>query len=303
MSIFRIKTFVSCLVAASLLMSVVHYGSVASNIAAASEVESIQQSDVLKQARIWVDELSAEARYSAWRQAKLSVSALGPGMHSWLVQLQDKHTIVGYLVIHATVDGGFQLGEYGTGSYPLFNEQSLQFSLLQLDLPQYKAERVYGDALHAAWRITAKQAVYYADAMSGESLPIADDLEWQEELGSAFDPDEKKHGLPASHAKLSSSFGLIASFDPYGRMPWLTKQPLIPEAPRYSSLLQAIKNKKQLRYTTESYKGKLRQVWSVVGYDLWDGDQLFLALDSDEDESDRRYLPVTLLLAQGKFSS
>lgn len=303
MSKFRIKTFVSCLFAATLLLSASYHGPYASAEAALMAAPlTADESKVKEQARAWVDELSSKSRYSSWKQAELTVTALGPGTHSWLVQLTSKsRDIIGYLVINAVEEGGFQLGEYGTGSYPLFNEQSLRLSLLQLELIQYKAERVYGDPLHAAWRITSNRKIYYTDGMSGEGLPVAKDSEWKDELGRVNGINENKHGVLASHAKLSSSFGLVASFDPYARMPWLTKQPLKLDAPRYSVILQAIKDKKQLRYTTESYKGKLRQVWSVVGYDSWGGDQLFLALDTDEDGADRRYIPVGLLLEQGKF--
>ncbi|MCR2803766.1 hypothetical protein [Paenibacillus soyae] len=300
MSKFRSKIYVSCLIAASLLLSAAYNGPHSSADAAASAVtQATDESKVKEQARIWVDELSAKARYASWKNAALSVSALGPGTHSWLVQLtNEKRDIIGYLVINALEEGGLQLGEYGTGSYPLFNEQSLQLSLLQLELIHYQAERVYADPLHAVWRITSKSGMYYTDGMSGEGLPIAKDSEWKKELGRI---NAKKHGVLASHAKLSTAYGLVDSFDPYARMPWLTKQPLKLEAPRYSALLQALNDKNELRYTTEAYKGKLRQVWSVVGYDLWNGDQLFLALDTDEDGADRRYIPVNLLLEQGKF--
>ncbi|REK76189.1 hypothetical protein [Paenibacillus paeoniae] len=255
-------------------------------------------SAVQKQAKSWVDELSTKPGYKTWRGTNITMSPLGPGMHSWLAIVQNKaKEPVGYLVIHAVEQGGFQLGEYGTGPYPLFNEQSLQLSLLQLELinKQTKAERVYSSPLHAAWRISSKSIVHYADAVSGEQLPISKDDEWNEPKDEANVPS----GLTDSGAKINNST-VIPAFNPYGRLPWLTKAPFAISDKNYSSLLKLITDKKEIRYTSESFEGKLLQVWSIVGFDTWEGGQIYIALGKDEDD-DRRYMPIDLLSKQGKF--
>lgn len=254
---------------------------------------------VKEQAQSWVKELASKPHYSTWLNAEMILSPLGPGTHSWLVLLKQTDKIVGYLVIHAAQDGGFRLGEYGTGSSPLFNEQSLQLSLLQLELinPPNRIERVYQNPLHAAWRITSKHASYYRDAVTGEELPAAIIKDWESNVSSK---KWNRHGLSASHAFLTT-FGLMASFDPYGRMPWLTKSPLAIVKDDYSSIIGTINQHKEIRYTIVSLNGELRRSWSVIGYDLWEGDQLYLALDSDDDNADRRYVPAKLLVDQGLF--
>ncbi|MEK3882561.1 hypothetical protein [Paenibacillus sp. PL2-23] len=300
---FPASSLAACLLAVTCLLLPVASASYAAAAALEVEQSSNVESRVTSQARTWVDELSSKPRYASWSNSALSISPLGPGTHSWLVHVTKNKEIVGYLVIHATEEGGFQLGEYGTGAYPPFNEQALQLSLLQLALASYKAERVYVDPLQAAWRIRSKQSIYYTDAMTGEGLPVAADADWMKERE---DRDTKKHGLLAAHASnsnLETSYGLIPSFDPYARMPWLTKQPLKldPGSSAAASLMKALVNREQLRFTTVAFEGKQRQVWSVVGFDLWDGGQLYLALDTDEDGADRRYLPATLLMERGQF--
>ncbi|MBH5316956.1 hypothetical protein I6N90_03940 [Paenibacillus sp. GSMTC-2017] len=263
------------------------------------EVSISAETTLESQAQSWVDELASKSDYSEWKSATLAISPLGPGTHSWLVLLTKKETIVGYLVVNATEDGKFQLGEYGIGEYPLFNEQSLQLSLLQLELINQpnQAEKVYVHPLQAAWRITSKKAVYYRDANSGEDLPEYN-INWDKPAGD--NELENRHGLLSSHAKLAH-YRSIGSFDPYGRMPWLTKKPIAIQSNDYSTIVTAIKNKKQLRYTYVSEDNSYRAVWSVVGYDEWENGELFVALDTDEDSSDRRYIPMALLVEKGKF--
>ncbi|RIX59388.1 hypothetical protein D3P08_04340 [Paenibacillus nanensis] len=307
MSKIRLSILTAGLTAAAILFNGAGAGVEAASAApAARAVNQIHDSlSIKEQAQKWAEELSAQERYKTWRNAEIHVSPMGPGLHSWLVELtQSDKTIVGYIVIYATEEGGFQLGEYGIGAYPLFNEQALKLSLLQLELQPHsiKAERLYGDPLHAAWRITSKQAaaVYYTDAISGEGLPIEKDEEWESEQ-KQLTAENSRYGLTETDSKLKETFGLMASFNPYGRMPWLTKKPLVINEGDYSSIFQNIHSNKEIRYTTESYKGKARQVWSVVGYDIWEGDQVYLALDSDEEGADRRYLPIELLVQEGQF--
>lgn len=307
MSKIRLSILAAGLTAAAFLFHCAGAGVDAASAApAARAVYQIYDSlSIKEQAQKWAEELSAQERYKTWRNANINVSPMGPGTHSWLVELtQSDKTIVGYIVIYATEEGGFQLGEYGIGAYPLFNEQALKLSLLQLELLPHaiKAERLYGDPLHAAWRITSKQAaaVYYTDAVSGEGLPIEKDQEWEDEQKTAT-AEKLRYGLTEADRKLKEQFGLMASFNPYGRLPWLTKKPLVLKDGDYSSLFQVIQSNKEIRYTTESYNGKMRQVWSVVGFDIWEGDQVYLALDSDEEGADRRYLPIELLVQEGHF--
>lgn len=269
-------------------------------IEAAANTEKQEPSSVVKrQAQRWVDKLSEKPTYSEWKSAEISSTPLGPGLHSWLVLIKNKETVVGYMVIHAMENGELQLGEYGIGEHPLFNEQSLQLSMLQLELihKPKNAERMYVHPLQAAWRIALENNVYFADAYTGEGL-FMDTESWSKLAEEEH--TSKKHGLSAIHAKIIQSKSM-PSFAPYGRMPWLTQSPMTFKNKNYSALLKAIAANKEVRYTRVSSDDARMQVWSVVGYDTWEGDRIFLALDIDEDDADRRYIPIELLLQEGDF--
>lgn len=273
-------------------------GSFQAEASTAGNKPTLPSSDIQKQAQYWVDELSAKQGYAAWKGTSIAISPLGPGTHGWLALVQNSsNEPVGYLVIHAREEGGYQLGEYGTGPYPLFNETSLQFSLLQLELinkPNH-AERVYSGPLQAAWRITSDSNIHYADAVTGEQLPVIKDDEWKKRSGEPV----RLVGLTDARSKVKTS-KLIPSFNPYARLPWLTKSPITITDQKYAALLKLIGEMKEIRYTVESFEGKLLQVWSIVGYDTWEGGQIYLALGNDE-ENDRRYIPMELLAKQGQF--
>ncbi|GKU78308.1 hypothetical protein [Paenibacillus sp. L3-i20] len=257
------------------------------------------ESKIEQQAQTWVSELASKVQYSDWKSAELNITPLGPGTHSWLVLLTKNKKILGYLVVNATEEGGLELGEYGTGEYPLFNEQSLQLSLLQLELinKPSQTEMVYVHPLQAAWRITSKKATHYTDANSGEYFPFDED-KWDK--SATTQKNSNRHGLNSTHAKLIQH-RTISSFDPYGRMPWISKQPIAIKDNDFTSILTAVKKKEQLRYTYEVDENNYRSVWSVVGYDQWENGELFVALDTDEDSVDRRYIPIALLTELGSF--
>lgn len=295
----------ACLMAALLMTSAVPVSS-----GAAAKEYVLSESPLEAQAREWVSELAGDTpsgdggtSFSEWRDATLAVSPLGPGTHSWLVLLKKKDKTVGYLVVHAREEGGFLLGEYGTGSFPPYSEQSLQLSRLQAQpaaASKTHPERLYVHPLQAAWKLTSSGVERYWDAWTGESLPVDADG-WSKQAEATSDI-AAVYGLSDEHGLLAERLSM-ASFDPYITLPWLTKKPIALSGGenRFVWLTAAVDNNKRLRYTAKSYERKLRQVWSVVGYDRWDDGQLYLALDNDEDDADRRYIPVELLAALGQF--
>lgn len=288
-------------IAACLLSTVLLYSGgikMQPTTAAATNMEKANQS-VQQLAERWVKELAAEPQFVKWKQAKLSITPLGPGTHSWLVLVNQKEQIVGYMVINALDQGGYQLGEYGIGSDSPFKTQTMQRSIKQLELlqPANQIEAIYINPLLAAWKVTTNQEIYFTDAITGEQLP-----------------DEAKGSIDASKMPLStntlkqfpaksklSKNVTLASFDPYGKMPWLTKEPLQINAKTNSSLLIKMNSKEQLRYTAELFDGQMLYVWSVAGYHKWDNGFIYIALENNEDGSDRRYLPINLLVDNGEF--
>ncbi|SFD56624.1 hypothetical protein SAMN05216378_0464 [Paenibacillus catalpae] len=262
---------------------------------------SISQGNELHSAvRGWVDELAKLPEFKAWNQAEFTVSPLGPGTHSWIAIVKNNDQTVGYLIIQAKENGGFALGEYGTGDY-LFNLSTLHQSLVQLELVSSLSESnkaLYIHPLLAVWNINGSEEDTYVDGMSGEWLPL-EQASW-EKTAKAED------GLAARYALEGDSVITRAvrsrSFDPYSKMPWLIQKPIQASADNTSIVLKALSSKEPLRYTAERYDKEMLYVWSVTGYHSWGNDgTVYASLETDELGSSTRYIPLKLLAELGYF--
>jgi len=255
-----------------------------------------------KQAELWLEELKRQPELSGWKGAELHISPLGPGTHSWLALVASNNDTVGYMIIHATEDGSYQLGEYGIGEYSVFDNEVLQRSIAMLEInePVENIERLYIHPLLAMWKMSDHSQAYYTDAASGEQLPVDSGI-WNDVYeGEKLLAAGLKNG--GAKAVIDKSISL-PSFDPYERLPWLTKKPM--QADRDEKILSAINAKKPLRYTAERFNGNMLYVWSVVGYTSWDNgssaDELYIALARSEYDGSIRYLPFELLAKLGHF--
>ncbi|MNR34166.1 hypothetical protein D3C85_1519130 [compost metagenome] len=139
------------------------------------------------------------------------------------------------------------------------------------------------------------------DAVTGEMLP-ADDEEWGKQREQAENRlTGELAGTGDTHGKLAASL-VVPSFNPYETLPWLTRKPLkLDEPDKLAAILNGLTKDQKMRYTTVSFENKYRAVWSVVGFNRWSDNQLYVALDSDEEGTDRRYIPAEWLLAMGDF--
>ena len=255
--------------------------------------ETAPQGDALRaQLAAWAKGLAGEPGFGSFAQAVIEVTPLGPGTHSWLALLREpgKPNVVGYMVVHAVQSGGYQLGEYGLGDYHPFAEQTLRLGLARLGLidrhnkQPLRLERLYPNAMLAAWRITAPgpgtPAVYYLDAKTGEELP-ADDLAWQEQLRTLEADEAAGTAAPraasAFHAAVSTASG--ESFDPYERMPWLTRPPLAhQDAGELAVRLQA---GAELRLTFDWFDGGYLHVLPIAAVQSWDDGASYVAVDQE----------------------
>lgn len=262
----------------------------------------------------WIEALSAESGYELWKSAAYSISPLGPGTHSWYVTVKNGPAIAGYLIVEATDREAepYRLVEYGSGPHPLFDSAVLRHGMSKEGIGRYQAVPLYYHPLLAVWHITKPDgAVLYADAMSGETLPVDDKL-----LGEAVSEAGEPNGVSAAASIGTASIETVkdaaakplpawevsvrrnASFERYGRMPWLTGSPL---AASERHLLPAMLDKRaEIRYTAELYRNTTRFVWAVVGYDQWsDGttEHTYITL---EGEGTRNVL-FDLLLSEGEF--
>ncbi|GBG06099.1 hypothetical protein PAT3040_00602 [Paenibacillus agaridevorans] len=275
---------------------------------AMSTLDKEQDVPLKEQARLWAEQLanSPDGAFAEWKGAWASTAALGPGTHSWLVLMRRGQSVVGYMIVYAKDGGGYVLGEYGIGEYPPFSSTILKSALTRLGLSEtsMKATRLYIHPLLAAWQISGGIAGHgsitenhYTDAYSGEQLPI-DAEQWA--AAAAQDANANKHGVKNAHASISSA-GAMASFDPYGRLPWLTQSPYSIAADPLSILSDALRDNSELRYVSKSFQGKMTYAWSVTGYSEWSGGELFISLDSEENAPIRRYIPASLLQSLGSF--
>ncbi|UVI27930.1 hypothetical protein [Paenibacillus spongiae] len=245
------------------------------------------------QVLLWADSLSAQPEFAAWKNAEFTIVPIGPGQHGWLVTFRVKQQPVGYMIVNATEEGGFALGEYGAGSEPIFDPNTLyQAMVRQQFISSYsdiikkplKLERLYIHPLLAVWKWYAPDGqTYYLDAWSGDALPI-NDQQWQAEteryLAKSAVSDKPVH-LSLSH--------MNQPFDPYERMPWLTQAPL--NGSQVKQLSRLLDRKAQIRFTAELFEKNVLFVWPAIGYHRWNDETLFIAFE----EHGTRYMPVNSL--------
>ncbi|WEK55487.1 MAG: hypothetical protein P0Y55_05370 [Candidatus Cohnella colombiensis] len=249
-----------------------------------------------QQVQQWATALSKQKAFALWQTSDPQIEALGPGTHSWLVLFTNEGQNVGYMVVNAVTDGSFQLGEYGVGPYPLFSseqlDQSLRVNGLLTELHQKPTSvtKLYVHPLAAAWQVTIGKETYWLDAKTAEILPI------NEQTSKLYFPKimTLPDKLPAS--KRTQQLKLNPSFDPYERLPWLTKE--APFATKDALKLQKHLNKRQhLRYISEPFGDAMLYALSIVGYQVWNQGRIDLAIDMNG----HRFIPLVTLQQYGRF--
>ncbi|QYR23551.1 hypothetical protein KZ483_11910 [Paenibacillus sp. sptzw28] len=252
----------------------------------------------------WIEMLSAQPQFQTWKKAAPVIVPIGPGQHGWLVSLSVDRKPVGYMIVNALENGGFSLGEYGVGSHPAFDPNTLYQSLVRQGLfdtysdalkKPLKLERLYVHPLLAVWKWSAPDGqIRYLDAWSGEALPINNEL-WERQLTKqSFGPTQSTSG--EEETKLSSSH-LNKAFDPYERMPWLTKSPLTHT--QLSRLPELLDSKAEIRFTAELYDGTVLFVWPTIGYHRWNNQTDYVAFE--QDQGGTRFVPFNTISGGGRF--
>lgn len=252
-----------------------------------------------------IKRLSDEEGFAAWTKVTWDVYPLGPGTHGWAVLLSHKQQEIGYLIVSSTPSGELVLTEYGTGESPLFSHQTLYTSLLtQQWIPQTltftqlfkgvgpKVERIYIDALQAVWRLTLEDgAIFYADASNGDILPLlAAMLQGKPEL-------QPVQPLTLELAKPVSL--LLQAFDPYDRLPWVKKKPML--LPQFSDLQALLENKAKITYAGKIYSGQMLIPLAVIGYHCIPGQSSYVAVTDGIEQERVRYIQYDVLARSGGF--
>lgn len=251
-----------------------------------------------RQIGIWAQGLADRPGFERFAAAKAKIEPLGPGTHGWLVLLEDEGGTVGYMVVHAVREGGFALTEYGIGDAPLYAAELLRRGLARLGLMKHIGEhdgaaasppavgRRYAHPLGAVWRIETDDGVFYLDAKTGEELPVDDPL-WSGAEPEASCPGERPSGgaRPSGRLKRHAEAPV---FDPYGRFPWITREPLAWADADIPALLDA---GSELRLVAERFGGAFLYVLPIVAWHEWDDGTAYIGVDQEG----LRFMPVSCL--------
>ncbi|WP_028559963.1 hypothetical protein [Paenibacillus pinihumi] len=299
------KKWVSYLAAAVLLFTSITVVQ-GSHTKAASNPPSVT-AELETQVTVWQHEIAKQEPFQNWKSAEAEISALGPGTHGWLVNFNLNGKIVGYMVVNARPEGGFQLGEYGLGDEPLYSYKTLYHSLVQLEIipsirsheqqdsrtenANFTAETVYLSPLHAVWKvqIAASGTTCYMDGKTAEQLPYTDQLPYVE-----TDSEEVFASNISQAAFAISQSQYVPEFDAYESFPWLTKSPL---EHSQQLLIKRLDHRERLVFTSEPWDSAMRYVWAVSSYHQWDKDLLYIGVE----QNGLRYIPYTSLIKYGNF--
>lgn len=245
-----------------------------------------ERADLLETAEHWKEQLAQQDQFQQWQAAKLSISALGPGTHSWLALVTYENEVIGYMIIHALEQGGYELGEYGVGDVA-----SLQY------LADNSNQLIYYGPFHSIIKQEIQQTVQYIEPFLQEAFPI--DRTTIEQAAEHAASTKKGHGTYKVPALITGA-DAVAYFSPYAVMPWLTTKPLNNRFEDDTSIEVMIELGSKLRYTTESWNHTIFSVYAITGYHEWNEFDLYIALQ-DENESLTRFIPYEALMLQGSF--
>ncbi len=245
----------------------------------------------------WAAELSEQKPFESWKNAVAEIGALGPGTHSWLAILKASGQTVGYMVIHASEDGTYMLGEYGAGPDVLFSEGAMlrtleENGIIESENDLAKIKRHYFHPFAAIWEVSDGKATCWIDAKTNEILPFDSEI-WSLLLPSLL---ALVHPYPDEPGNNSDSIFLRGAFDAYESLPWLTGEKPYSFA-NAKKAQHRIRGGLRLRYVTEPYGEAALYALPVIGYHKWKDGRLDLALDM----AGTRFIPLELLQRFGIF--
>lgn len=267
---------------------------------------AIDQQMIIQHVEGWIQDLSQHAPFTVWKGAEYEISPLGPGLHSWLVQLTKKEKELGYLIVSATETQQLTLSEYGVGPSPLFSTNTLYLSLVQHGIipssikrnqlfttDTLHIERYYLHPMLAVWRVEPQdQPAAYYNAKTGEQLLITDQ-DWDQQKktlkqGSPLEAGMQEVIMPNKSAQP------IPTFDPFERINWLTHAPL--EITTAAHLSTKLDQKAKITYVSNWYQDSYMIPLAVSGYQTWRNVTYIMVHDEGA-----RWIPFQSLAAFGKF--
>ncbi|WNS46116.1 hypothetical protein [Paenibacillus sp. MMS20-IR301] len=262
--------------------------------------------------RVIIGQLSADAPFQEWKNAGTEIFPLGPGTHSWLVNVMNGEQRIGYLIISAAEDGGYLLSEYGAGTEGLpYSMSDLRQYLVQEGLLPSNYSGVIGlSALYApllpVWKLTIENKTLYLNASVLQVLPwslsqadsiLSRQLDAKALLPAGTDQQARK---PAP-ALLSGG-----QDDPYADLLWLTAPKLTAvSGPGLAALLAG---RGSIAFQAAGHNGDLGSPFMITGCQSWlpasGGSQKSSAaavVYAAAGPGGKRYLPLAALQQYGSF--
>ncbi|WP_054940063.1 hypothetical protein [Paenibacillus ihuae] len=254
-----------------------------------------------------INRLSAAAPFTEWKNAKTEFYPLGPGTHSWLVNVKNGEQRIGYLIVSATEDGGYLLSEYGAGTSGLpYSMTELRQFLVQEELiPSSYSGKAELTALYApmlpVWKLTLDKQTYYINALTLEILP------W-----SLSKAESVLNGtLPAAGTVTSvehswtpqRAFRSGGQDDPYADLQWLASPKL--KLVNGDNVAVLLGSGSALAFQSAGKNDTTGAPFMITGYQSWQisaqgtPNQAKTVIYAASGLQGRRYLPLTALQQTG----
>ncbi|WP_068497063.1 hypothetical protein [Paenibacillus kribbensis] len=264
-------------------------------------------SDVKRTADDTIQSLSSQPPFAQWKDAELSYHPLGPGTHSWLVQVNRAGESIGYLIIGTDTNGVYQLNEYGNGPGGPYSMNVLRQSLKSLAETEFSSSDklqitpMYEEPLLAYWLVRSSTGSELCiDAVTGDPLPVeVADGSWKHKL--------RNHTPPSTVNFLQTQAQSVTfsadPFDPYDDLGWLqSKQKL--SIHNANQLKDTLRTSPRIIFSATSINFAFGGPLSINGYQSWTSPDdpshpIIYALTQHSGLS--RFVPLKQLLSAGEF--
>lgn len=259
-------------------------------------------------AKTTLDKLAIEAPFKAWKDAAVEYFPLGPGTHSWLVNVMKGEQRIGYMIITATEDGGYMLSEYGAGTYGLpYSLIELRQFLVQEGLMTSSfSGTIQLTALYApllpVWKISIDDQTLFINASVLEILPWS--LSKAEEAVKGKLTETEVITTQNNGLSPRSAFNSGGTDDPYENIMWLTSPKL--DSVKGDNITELIRTTKSLAFQASDKNELVGAPFMITGYQSWEpapgrvqaknNKPTIYAASGPEG---KRYLPLSTLQANG----
>ncbi|MGM1019848.1 MAG: hypothetical protein ACQEXV_04740 [Bacillota bacterium] len=267
--------------------------------------------DVKRVSSDTVQSLSAQPSFAQWKDAELSYHPLGPGTHSWLVQVNRGGEYIGYLIIGADHNGAYQLNEYGNGPGGPYSMNLLRQSLKSLtetdlsSIDKLQITPMYEEPLLAYWRVRSSTGSEVCiDAFTGDPLPAEVATgSWKNKLHSSTNSSSSSSAALSLKAGAQAITLSAEPFDPYDDLSWLLpKQKL--SIHNVNQFTNTLNESSRIVFSATSINFAFGGPLAINGYQSWNpspdlSHPIMYAATCRTGLS--RFVPLDRLLSGGEF--